>query len=153
MEYSIGQIFTEMYPPEASVWCSENNAHIEEITEPGAEVRRFQLVETTLPEATVEDYDRALEQHIYDTRVARGYTTREPSYYLQSSVPRWKQDALDWVAFVDQCMLYGLDVQNRYAAGEEVPTLDEFRNNLPVITWTYADPSVLYGDQGTLGIL
>ena len=87
----------------------------------------------------IAGYDAALEQHIYDTRVARGYTTREPSYYLQSSVPRWKQDAQDWVAFVDECMLYGLDVQNRYAAGEEVPTLDEFKANLPQIVWTYTE--------------
>lgn len=84
---------------------------------------------------SASDYDRVLEQHIHDTRVARGYTTREPSCYLQSSVSRWKQDALDWVAFVDECMLYGLDIQNRYASGETVPTLEEFKANLPQIVW------------------
>lgn len=139
MEFYIGQIFDGEYPPEAAVWCNGTNAHIEEITEPGAGVRQFQIVENPAPVITVADYDVALEQHIFDTRAARGYTTREPSYYLQSSVPRWKQDALDWVAFVDECMLYGLDIQNRYAAGEEVPSLEEFKANLPRIVWTYSE--------------
>ena len=28
MNFNIGQIFEETYPPEAAVWCNENNAHI-----------------------------------------------------------------------------------------------------------------------------
>jgi hypothetical protein len=132
-EFYIGQKFEGEYPPEAAVWCNENNAHIED------QDGQFVIVENPAPVITVADYDATLEQHIFDTRAARGYTTREPSYYLQSSVPRWKQDALDWVAFVDECMLYGLDIQNRYAAGEEVPSLEEFKANLPRIVWTYSE--------------
>lgn len=44
-EFIIGQIFENDYPEEAADWCGENNATIEEITESGAEVRRFQIVE------------------------------------------------------------------------------------------------------------
>lgn len=29
MEFYIGQIFTDSYPPEAAVWCNSNNAYIE----------------------------------------------------------------------------------------------------------------------------
>ena len=29
MEFSIGQIFTSEYPPEAAAWCNSNNAYIE----------------------------------------------------------------------------------------------------------------------------
>lgn len=129
--FYIGQTFAGMYPPEAAAWCNEHNAHIEKING----VRT--IVENVAPGVTAEDYDRAMEEHIYLARMARGYTTREPSYYLQSSVPRWKQDALDWVNFIDRCMLYGLEVQNRYAAGEEIPSLEDFKANLPQITWTY----------------
>jgi hypothetical protein len=89
------------------------------------------------PVYTVEDYDRAMEEHIKETRVARGYTTREPSYYLQSSVPRWRQDALDWVDFVDSVMLYGLEVQNKYISGESVPSLEEFKAGLPECVWRF----------------
>ena len=31
MSFEIGQIFDGMYPPEAAMWCGENNATIEEI--------------------------------------------------------------------------------------------------------------------------
>ena len=86
---------------------------------------------------TLEEYDRAMEEHIKAARVARGYTTREPDTYKDSSVPRWRQDALDYIAFRDECMLYGLEVMNSYAAGESIPDLDEFVKNLPQITWTY----------------
>jgi len=30
MTFTIGQVFTERYPPEAAVWCNANNAHIVE---------------------------------------------------------------------------------------------------------------------------
>lgn len=44
-EFYIGQIFGGKYPPEATIWCGENNATIKEITEDGAEIRKFQIVE------------------------------------------------------------------------------------------------------------
>jgi hypothetical protein len=44
-EFYIGQIFDENFPPEASLWCGENNATIKEIIEDGAETRKFQIVE------------------------------------------------------------------------------------------------------------
>lgn len=132
-QFYIGQTFEKPAPPEAAAWCNAHNAHIEKVNG----VRT--IVENPAPEVTAADYDKLLEEHIYLARAARGYTTREPSYYLQSSVPRWKQDAHDWVDFIDRCMLYGLEVQNRYAAGEEVPSLEEFKANLPQINWTYKE--------------
>lgn len=95
------------------------------------------LQDKPLPPITVQDYDKALQKHIYNVRCERGYTTRQPSYYQNSSVSRWRQDAKDWVSFLDSCMLYGLQVQNNYKQGKEVPTLQEFKKNLPKIVWTY----------------
>lgn len=86
----------------------------------------------------VNDYDAIMEQHITDTRFARGYTTREPTEFLSSSIPRWKQDAEDFVLFRDTVLAYGLEVMNHYAATGEAPTLEEFKNNLPNIVWTYS---------------
>lgn len=51
-EYYIGQIFEEMYPPEASIWADENNAVIDEI-EPLNDKRRFKINE--VPEPTEEE--------------------------------------------------------------------------------------------------
>ena len=88
---------------------------------------------------TVEDYDRALENHLREVRSARGYTLREPSDYVGSSVPRWAQDAADWIKYRDEVLLYGLGVQNAVAAGGEIPSLESFLAGMPVITWSYVE--------------
>lgn len=53
MSFEIGQIFDVMYPPEAAIWCGENNALIEEIESGEGCVRRFQIV--AIPEPTEEE--------------------------------------------------------------------------------------------------
>ena len=86
---------------------------------------------------TFADYDNAMEAHLDAEKAARGYTKREPSDYAGSSNPRWAQDAADWIAHRDAVMAYGLEVENKAKRGETVPTLDEFKAALPVISWTY----------------
>ena len=81
-------------------------------------------------------YDEAMEAHLDTEKAERGYTKREPSDYANSGVKRYAQDAADWTAHRDAVMLYGLDVLNKAASGEPVPTLAEFKANLPVIHWT-----------------
>lgn len=88
--------------------------------EESMEIRELGLIpdgwSTEQPEKPVEmaDYDAAMEAHIADARIARGYTTREPDVYKDSSVPRWRQDAQDFIAFRDACLLYGQSVINSY---------------------------------------
>lgn len=81
-------------------------------------------------------YDGAMESHLDAEKAERGYTKREPSDYANSTVPRYKQDADDWTKHRDSVMLYGLDILNKAARGEPVPTLAEFKAALPVIHWT-----------------
>lgn len=88
------------------------------------------------PPPKLEDYDKALEDHLKKERIARGYTTREPSDYAGSSVPRWAQDAADWIAHRDEVMLYALEIENHYIETGEGPTLEEFKARLPRIIWT-----------------
>jgi len=52
MTYSIGQVFTKTYPPEAAQWCNANNAYINEIENQNG-VRRFQIV--AVPEPTDDE--------------------------------------------------------------------------------------------------
>lgn len=87
---------------------------------------------------TKEDFNRALEDHLLSERIARGYDTREPTIYASSSVPRWRQDAVDWAAHVDSVMLYGLGVINTWKESGEAPDYDEFVAGLPKIEWTEA---------------
>ena len=86
---------------------------------------------------TPADYDLAMEKYLCDTRVARGYTTREPDFYFNSSVARWAQDAADWVKFRDEVMLYSLEVQNVFAATGKAPAMAEFLAAMPEINWSY----------------
>ena len=86
---------------------------------------------------SVEEYDQVMEDYITQTRMERGYTTREPSAYANSSVPRFAQDAKDWQKFLDETMLYGMKVRDEYASTGIAPTIDEFKENLPKIVWTY----------------
>lgn len=88
---------------------------------------------------TVDDYDKAMEDYLREVRVARGYTLREPDDYFGSSVPRWSQDAKDWVAFRDAVMTYALGVINEYAKTGNAPSLAEFKKGLPKMVWTYQE--------------
>ena len=89
------------------------------------------------PAPTLSDFDAAMEEHLYEERAARGYTTREPDAYLNSSVPRWAQDARDWVAHRDAVMGYALTLMNQVEDGErDAPTMAEFKAGLPKVHWT-----------------
>lgn len=101
----------------------------------GAVRRVYEVRERPAP--TVEAYDAAMEAHLRAERSARGYTTREPDAYLESSNVRWAQDARDWVAHRDAVMSYALAVMNAVKAGlREPPTMEEFRAGFPKVVWT-----------------
>lgn len=42
MDFVVGKIFENSYPPEAAIWCNNNNAYIKEIS-PKNNVRRFEI--------------------------------------------------------------------------------------------------------------
>lgn len=88
---------------------------------------------------TVDDYDQAMEDYLKQVRSKRGYTTREPTLYFNSSNPRWRSDAEDWARFIDAVMDYGLAVQNAYADTGVAPTIEEFRKGLPKMVWTWKE--------------
>ena len=48
MNFKIGQMFNDMYPPEAADWCNTNGAYIEELEQEG-ETRKFQIKEVPEP--------------------------------------------------------------------------------------------------------
>ena len=132
MKYYIGQTFKSEYPPEAAMWCNNNDAYVEYLNETDE-----YIIKQVVYDISMQTYDNIMEQHLYDERVARGYTKREPSEYADSKVERWAQDAQDWIDHRDAVMLYGLEVENHYKETGEAPTPEEFKANLPVIQWTY----------------
>lgn len=92
------------------------------------------------PEEIIAQYDAALEAYLMQERVARGYTVREPSDYLDSHVVRYRQDAQDWIAHRDLVMLEGLTMLNEYLQTGVIPSLADFLAALPSIAWTI-DPT------------
>ena len=89
---------------------------------------------------SMQDYDALLENYIFETRYARGYTSRQPTDYINSSTPRWKQDALDFIAFRDKCLQFGQSIINNYQTTGIVPSLEQFEKQLKqtcVCIWTY----------------
>ena len=102
--------------------------------------KQWELVD--VPQPTLADFDAAMEAHLRTEREARGYTTREPDSYIASQVPRWAQDARDWVAHRDAVMAYALALINAVESGQrQPPTMAEFKAGLPTITWTYTEAS------------
>lgn len=85
------------------------------------------------------DYDVVMENYIAEVRSQRGYTLREPDSYKDSAEPRWRSDAADWPPFLDAVMLYGLKVQNEYAATGKAPTIAEFVAGLPKMEWSFKE--------------
>lgn len=88
------------------------------------------------PEKILAEYDKAMEEHIYNVRAARGYTTREPGVYINSTVSRWKADAEVWCAWLDTVMQYSLDILNTAKETGVIPPLDEYLTKCPEIVWT-----------------
>ena len=50
--FTVGQTFNNDYPPEAAVWCNENNAYIDEVSENLFEIK-------AIPEPTEEELAQA----------------------------------------------------------------------------------------------
>jgi len=124
-------------PPEGKVAVPDGYEPID-TAEGKAWARKWRFDD--LPAPTIADFDAAMEEHLREEREARGYTTREPDAYLESSNSRWAADAHDWVAHRDAVMTYALELMNAVERGErEPPTMAEFKARLPRIEWTYAD--------------
>lgn len=88
------------------------------------------------PEKILAEYDKAMEEHIYSVRAARGYTTREPGVYINSTVPRWKADAEVWNTWLDAVMQYSLAILNHAKETGEIPPLFDYIAECPEIVWT-----------------
>ena len=102
------------------------------------EERKIEIeASTTL---TTKDYDDAMEEYILRVRTERGYTLREPSpFYDNDENPRWASDAAVFKKFRHDIMMYGLQIQNDYAEGKPVPSLEEFKAALENIKCEWMD--------------
>lgn len=147
---NIGTIVEGYYDSEDTERVAALSAHWEEIeprheAAPRQTIRRWRVVANPPPPAPtpadlIAEYDAALEDYLRSEHVARGYTVREPSAYIDSPVPRYAQDAKDWALHIGQVMCAGLAMLNEYQQTGVIPSKDAFLAALPKITWTI-DPN------------
>ena len=135
MDFYIGQKFDKPAPPDVSEWCKKNNCHVVKDGDIRIIVENPEEPKLTT-EQIVAEYDLAMENYMKEVREKRGYTTREPSDYVNSTVERWRQDAVDWIAFRDAVLVYAMEIENKALETGEIPSIDEFVANMPTITWT-----------------
>lgn len=146
MSFEINQIFTNIYPTEASVWCNENGAYITEI-DPVAGVRRFQIV--AVPEPTTEEQETSLKkeytsliQSILDAEAYKlGYTGPGESVegaclsvcsYDDTGVEKFDREGRQFKRWRSAVWNRGYELLDEVKAGTRVvPTPEELPGLLP----------------------
>jgi hypothetical protein len=90
--------------------------------------------------AVVADYQRAIEAHVEAGAAQRGYSS-SPSCagYVASTVPKWKAEALAFIAWRDAVWVYVYNALNKVKKGERpVPTVPGLIAELPALVWPNA---------------
>ena len=113
--YEIGQIFEGIYPPEAAIWCNENNAFITEL-ESENDTRIFQIQE--VPSPTLEE--------VKNIKIAEFKTTR---------------DTLEEAPIEYKGKLWDFDTKSRDRINAAATALEV--SGIETITWTAYDDSSL----------
>lgn len=143
-EYTIGQIFSGIYPPEAAMWCNENRAYIEEL-EPQDGVRRFQIV--GIPEPTPEEQAAALQKHytdliqrLLDTEAQKlGYDNcNSVCTYVDTGVTKFDAEGVAFRKWRSAVWAMGYELLAEVQAGARpVPTEEELVALLPKLEIVY----------------
>ena len=92
MEFEIGQKFTGTYPPAAAIWCNQNDAHIERITQvhDGESEREYVIVAN--PKPTDEELQA-------DVRAARNALLDATDKYMIADFPIDENTRNQYIAY------------------------------------------------------
>lgn len=147
MGFIIGQIFEEMYPPEAADWCNENgNAYIEEIESQDG-VRRFQIVAVPEPtfeeqvEAAYQTFDSNVEKRLNDFAATRRYASIYTACNARDSqIEKYAAEGAYcfkmWGETYAKCEELLAEYMPAVLAGERpIPTWEEIEAQLPPLVW------------------
>jgi hypothetical protein len=134
MTFNIGDKFDGVYPPEAAVWCMDNNAYIG-TDEDG----KYVILENERPtqKELIKAYEDAVQAHLDATAQSRGYdSTYTCLSYLQSTDATWREEAGMFSRWRDAVWRKCHLVLNDYVAGvREAPTVEGLIAELPKIDW------------------
>lgn len=115
MNFEINQIFEDIYPPEAAIWCNENNARIVELENENA-TRVFQIQKMPSP-----SLDEIKLYKINELKTIRNNLEESPVEYKEK--------------------LWDFDLKSRDRINAAATALEI--NNLESITWTSFDDTSL----------
>lgn len=87
-EFKVGQTFTDVYPPEAAMWCNSNNCHIEAVEKANY---KYIIVENQPYIPTQEELLFMKEEEYGMNRLTREGILGNPSAYSEFSVKRAKE--------------------------------------------------------------
>ena len=146
MTFEIGQIFEEMYPPEVSIWCGENNAYIEEI-EAVDGVRQFKIVGVSEP--TVEELQARIQKQLTNA-VQRVLDSKaqELNYdsclsvcsYIDTGVPKFDDEGRAFRAWRSAVWAKGYEILAQVQEGKrEIPSEEELIAELPELVIEYTE--------------
>lgn len=146
MNFFINQIFEDTYPPEAALWCNENNAYIEEI-DPVDGVRCFQIVGIPEPtqeekEAQLQKYYTDLIQHILDVEAQKlGYDNcNSVCTYIETGVQKFDDEGRAFRAWRSAVWAKGYEILADVQSGKmEIPTEEELIKLLPALEIVYTE--------------
>lgn len=146
MTYSIGQIFSKTYQPEAAQWCNKNNAYIEEIEKKDG-VRRFQI--KAIQEPTAEEKNAQIQaqltnavQHVLDNEAQKlNYDScLSVCSYVDTGVSKFDDEGKAFRAWRSAVWAKGYEILNAVLAGErEIPTEEELLAELPSLAIVYSE--------------
>lgn len=86
----------------------------------------------------IESFRLAIQSHVDDTARSRLYDSGNSlASYVTSTNPAWAAEAITFVAWRDAVWLYAYTELDKVTAQErEVPTVEDFINELPTIVWS-----------------
>lgn len=87
-KFEVGQVFMDVYPPEAAIWCNENDAHMEAVTEGEG---KYIIVKNVPYVPTLEEQVRRKEEEYHMDRVVREGILGNPDAYSEFNVARAKE--------------------------------------------------------------
>lgn len=141
MNFEIGQIFEDAYPPECAVWCNENNAYIEEI-EPIDGIRRFEV--KAIPEPTQEEIQARLTQVVQKHLDAKAQELlyddcNSVCTYIDTGVPKFDDEGRAFRAWRSAVWAKCYEILDEVKAGtRSIPTEEELIAELPELTIAYS---------------
>lgn len=109
MDFYIGQIFDGIYPPEAAIWCENNNAYIEDLGD-----KRYEIKAIPEPTPPTNEEISKMRESAYKEEIDGLHARKQRKEILCE----WtEEDEAEYIAKVKEL---SAEIAERYPYNEEV---------------------------------